>query len=196
MTPGPSKQFDREKILEKAMTLFWEQGYGATGVSQLLEHLGIGRQSLYDTFGDKKSLYLECLGHYFRTRISPMITHLRKPGSPMGNIRAVFGMIEQDARTRGHDGCLIGNSTAEMVRHDPEIGERVVGYFKAVEDAFADTLERARKEGELPRDTSPRDLARALVIMLQGVALISKVIRDPGFSKSVLKSATALLSIR
>lgn len=195
MTPGPSKQFDREEILEKAMKLFWERGYEATGVSQLLEHLGIGRQSLYDTFGDKRSLYMECLGHYYETRVGPMIALLRKPGPALDNIRTFFRLIEQEAESFGNDGCLIGNCTAEMVRHDPEIGDRMVGYFKAMEDAFADVLERARKQGEIANDTKTRDLARAFVIMLQGMALIGKVIPDAKFSKSVLRSAAALLPV-
>ncbi len=177
------------------MLLFWERGYEATGVSQILEHLGIGRQSLYDTFGDKRSLYLECLSHYFSTRVGPMLAQLRAPGSGLENIRSFFKMIEEIAETGESDGCLIGNCTAEMVKRDPEIGDRMAGYFKAMEDAFNDALERAKKEGEISADASPRDLAKAFVIMLQGIALISKVVPDPEFSKSVLKSASAILPV-
>ena len=193
MSPGPSKQFDREEILEKAMNLFWERGYEATGVSQLLEHLGIGRQSLYDTFGDKRSLYLECLSHYFRTRVGPLMAQLRAPGSPLGNIREVFRMMEQRIEAGGCNGCLVGNCTAEMATRDPEIAKRIAGYFTAIEDAFNDALERAQKAGELAAHAKPRDLAKAFVNMIQGIALISKVVRDPQYSKSVLQSVSALL---
>ena len=59
MSRGPDKQFDPEIALDKAMQLFWAKGYAATGLSELLETMGIGRKSLYDTFGNKRALYIK-----------------------------------------------------------------------------------------------------------------------------------------
>ena len=95
MSPGPQKQFDRDEVLERATQLFWERGYEATGMTHLLEHVGIGRQSLYDTFGGKRALFLECLSHYFRGRMGPVMAQLRGPGSPLDNMRQVFKMFEK-----------------------------------------------------------------------------------------------------
>ena len=58
------KEFDRDEALHKAMEVFWSRGYEATSVGDLVEHMGINRQSLYDTFGDKHSLYLAALDRY------------------------------------------------------------------------------------------------------------------------------------
>ena len=91
MTP---RAYDRER----ATQLFWERGYEATGMTQLLEHVGIGRQSLYDTFGGKRALFLECLSQYFRDRMGPIMAQLRGPGSPLDNMRRVFQMFEKMAQ--------------------------------------------------------------------------------------------------
>jgi TetR/AcrR family transcriptional repressor of nem operon len=58
------KEFDRDAVLHKAMEVFWSRGYGATSIQDLVKHMGINRQSLYDTFGDKHALYLQALDRY------------------------------------------------------------------------------------------------------------------------------------
>ena len=58
---GRSREFDENVVLQKAMELFWEQGYEKTSLSDLVEHMGIHRRSLYDTFGDKHTLFLKTL---------------------------------------------------------------------------------------------------------------------------------------
>jgi TetR/AcrR family transcriptional repressor of nem operon len=193
MSPGPQKQFDRDEVLEKAMQLFWERGYEATGMSQLLEHVGIGRQSLYDTFGDKRSLFLATLDHYFRTRGGPILAQLRAPGSPMENIQQVFRMWEKMAEDTHFCRCLIGNSAAEMAYTDTEIAERIAEYVRALEDAFCDAVTRARERGEIASVHDPRDVARSFINMIQGVALLSKVLRDPEMAKGVLRSSLRML---
>ena len=191
MSPGPQKQFDRDEVLEKAMQLFWEQGYEATGMSQILEHVGIGRQSLYDTFGDKQKLFQETLDHYFNTRVGPILQQLRAPGPPIENIRGVFKMWEKMAGEGVYYGCLVGNSSAST--NDPGMCQRLARYFGTLEDAFYDTLKRAQEAGEISRELSPRDLARTLVHVGQGLALLSRVLQDPNMVKSVVKTSMAML---
>jgi TetR/AcrR family transcriptional repressor of nem operon len=193
MSPGPKKQFDRDEVLEKAMHLFWEHGYEATGMTRLVEHVGIGRQSLYDTFGDKRSLYLETLAHYFRTRVGPILAQLRAPGSPLDNVKAVFGLWEKMVETKGFRGCLAGNATAELAHDDPEIADRLAGYFRAVEDAFHDTFERAQQAGELDPGHDPRDLARTFVNTAQGLALLTKVFHGGDIAQSVMRTSLRML---
>ncbi len=194
MSPGPAKQFDRDEVLERAMQLFWAEGYEATGMTRILEHVGIGRQSLYDTFGDKRGLFLETLAHYFRTRMGPVMAQLREPGSPVGNIRKVVAMLENEAKQGRFHGCLVGNTAAEIASNDPEIAEKLAAYFRALEDAFHDTFVRAQEAGEVAAELDPRDLARVFLHMLQGVAVVSKAIRDPGMASSVFRSSLSLLT--
>ena len=175
------------------MQLFWEHGYEATGMTSIVEQSGIGRQSLYDTFGDKRSLLLECLDHYFRTRVGPILAQLKAPGSPLANVRAVFAIWEEMADRKSFAGCMAGNTCAELGRNDPEISDRLARFFTAFEDGFCDAFERAQSAGELAADRKPRDLARVVVHVVQGVALLSKVFRDSGRAKQVIRSSFAML---
>ncbi len=193
MSPGPQKQFDRDEVLERATQLFWERGYEATRMTQLLKHVGIGRQSLYDTFGDKRALFLECLSHYFRERMGPAMAQLRGPGSPLGNIRKVFEMWEKMAQESRFCGCMVGNATAELGHNDPEIAEVLAGCYRAVEDAFADALTRAQELGEISSEQDPRSVAQVLVNTVQGVALLSKVLKDPNLARNVMRASFSLV---
>jgi TetR/AcrR family transcriptional repressor of nem operon len=195
MSPGPNKRFDRDEVVEKAMNLFWEQGYEATGVTQLLEHTGIGRQSLYDTFGDKRSLFIESLNHYFRTRIGPLLAQLRAPGSPRENLLRTFQLAEKRVGQEDFHGCMIGNATAELTERDPEVSVLVRGYLDAIEDAFCDLLERGQEAGEFADGVGARDLARVFAHTLQGLTLLQKVLKDPAAARAVLESTLKLVQV-
>jgi len=195
MSPGPDKKFDRDEVLEKAMNLFWERGYEATGISDLLKRTGIGRQSLYDTFGSKREIFLEALNHYFRTRVGPLMAQLRAPGSPRDNLMKAFELAEKSIAGPNFHGCMIGNTTAELTERDPEVQARVRGYLEAMEDAFADVLARGQQVGEFPDTIEPRDLARVFVHTLQGLTLLHKVLRDRATSRSVIESTLKLLRV-
>ena len=192
MKPGPAPQFDRQEVLRKAMELFWDQGYEATGMAQLVEHVGIGRQSLYNAFGDKHSLYLEALEAYDQDFIQRLVDLLEAPGSPLGNVRSVCRFWEQLASDDEFKGCLFASASAALGRSDPRVADAVEGAYQRLEQAFYQAFERARAEGELGPEIKPRDLARLFVSTSQGLAVLGPV-REPRFTKGVLRSLQALL---
>lgn len=195
MTRGPKKKFDREEVLEKAMQLFWRQGYEATGMSELLTEMGIGRQSLYDTFGDKRSLYLEALRHYFEGRIALAREILGRRGSPLGNLRAMFEAFLEITAESGFCGCFVGNTMAEFGHRDPEVEEITSAFLERYRLALLGVLERAQEAGELPPQVSPGDLAQMLVVTSQGLALLSKIKPEESLEMagSVLRTSFAML---
>ena len=79
MARGPDKQFDPEIALDKAMQLFWAKGYSATGLTELLETMEIGRKSLYDTFGNKRALYIKALDRYSQTTVGKLYRGAQRP---------------------------------------------------------------------------------------------------------------------
>ena len=192
MTPGPAPQFDRQEVLGKAMELFWDQGYEATGMAQLVEHVGIGRQSLYNACGDKHSLFLEALEAYDRGFLQQLVDILEAPGSPLGNVRRVCRVWEQLAADGEFKGCLFASASASLGRHDPIVAKALEKTYDRLERAFARTFERARKSGELGPQAKPRDLARLFVNTGQGLAVLAAV-RGPSFAKGVLRSVQSLL---
>ena len=172
---GPEKQFNRDEVLGKAMELFWNQGYAPTGMTQLLKTMGIGRQSLYDTFGDKKSLYLAALDRYFTFMGEQWKKELDGPGSPLGNLKKLFRRIMEVGEETGFCGCFIGNAMAEFGDCDEDV-RRVLGKaLDRMERMLAGTLQRAKEAGELSPQARPRDLAKLLVVTIQGSALLSKL---------------------
>lgn len=172
---GPEKHFDREEVLGKAMELFWQQGYGATGMSQLLNHMGIGRQSLYDTFGDKKSLYLASLERYFDYLMTQWQSQLDVPGSPILNLRNLFHRLREVAEETGFCGCFIGNAMAEFGEGDKDVRGLLVRFLGRMEEMLAGVLQKAGEVGELSPRARPHDLAKLLIVSIQGSALLSKL---------------------
>ena len=123
MTRGPDKQFDLDVALEKAMNLFWANGYSATGMSEIQAEMGIGRKSLYDTFGCKRDLYIKALEKYGQFSSSMYIGVLNKDGSVLEQIRVLMRDIADMNTEPGSLGCMLGVCSAEIGHSDPEIAE-------------------------------------------------------------------------
>src|SRR5688572_8958498 len=104
MSPGPAKSFDPQIALERARDLFWRRGYAATGITELEVALGIGRKSLYDTFGSKRELFLRALEHYADTVIKRICDGLEDPrAAPLVNLERV---LEKLAKHHGSPGGI------------------------------------------------------------------------------------------
>src|SRR5918999_1970317 len=91
------KEFDRDEALQRAMEVFWSRGYEAASVGELVKRMGINRQSLYDTFGDKHSLYLQALDRYREVEGRKMFELLERPGSVKRALRQLFGSVVECA---------------------------------------------------------------------------------------------------
>ena len=101
MTRGPRKQFDPTVALDRAMRLFWARGYAATGLAELLDAMEIGRKSLYDTFGNKRRLFLSCLDRYSATVLDGITEVLCRDGPPLENVRRTLAYIVRQNGRRG-----------------------------------------------------------------------------------------------
>jgi len=175
------------------MDVFWEQGYEATGIAELSERCGIGRQSMYNAFGDKKALFDQALERYERERIGHLVALLEKPGSPLGNIDSLLGMWEASWASEDGRGCFMVNSMAEMGDRDPETRSKLDRMVQTIEDGLYRTLRRAQEAGELPAERDPRALARTITITFQGLAVVGKVSSSPTYARDVLGTVRALL---
>ena len=119
---GRPKAFSERDALEKALDIFWQRGYRGVGLTELLDGMGIARQSLYDTFGNKRQLFIKTIEHYRNTRLAGALALLERDGSPTQNVKALMRFFEQLALDKRARGCLVANSLVEMGPHDPEIG--------------------------------------------------------------------------
>ncbi len=193
MSRGPDKQFDPDEALEKAMRLFWAKGYAATGMAELQARMGIGRKSLYDTFGNKRQLFIKALQLYSTSEIRRMFSALNKEGSPLGNVRRLMRTLEDYNSAPDSMGCLLGVSMAQCGSNDPEMAEILRRHLKGIEEAFYKTFKRAQDLGELDSNTNIRDLARLFTGIDQGLALICRVEDAPAVPRSIVNAALATL---
>lgn len=193
MSRGPDKQFDPEVALSKAMDVFWARGYEAASLSELLNVMGIGKKSLYDTFGNKRSLFLKALEYYAKTEVKLMRDQLLAPGSSLENLKTVLQNLQQMHSDSGSKGCMLGTNIADFNTSDEEIAATLRGYLQDVEDAFCTAITRAQEVGELKQVAAPRDLARMLLCTTQGMALLGRTVDTEALLLSTVQAIMALL---
>jgi TetR/AcrR family transcriptional repressor of nem operon len=190
-----TKEFDPDAALQSALELFWRRGYEATSMADLVEHLGIGRASIYATFGNKHELYLKAMDRYTETRDPLLLAELSQPGPALPAVRAMVRRAAMEAAApQGRlNGCFVTNTAAELAPHDPAAARRVEISWEHVETPLHSALVRAQAQGELPGDRDPRALARMLLVLLQGVRVVGKASNDPARVRDAVEQALALL---
>ena len=193
MTRGPDKQFNPQIALGKALQLFWAKGYAATGLAELQQQMGIGRKSLYDTFGNKRQLFIKALQLYSDTVVGQIVDELDKDGPPLANVKRLMRSLQEHNSKPGSMGCLFGVSMAQCRCKDTEMATILRQHIKVVEDAFYNTFKRAQDAGDLDKITNVRDLARLYTGILQGMALIGRVQDTPAVPRSIVNAALAML---
>src|SRR5689334_10845246 len=108
------REFDRELALHCATRVFWAKGFASTSTDDLIEAMGIGRQSLYNAFGDKRALYLEALDSYQQATTAGHLKRLNEPASSIAGIRALLlGLIAEDDELRAM-GCMGVGAVSEF----------------------------------------------------------------------------------
>ena len=168
-----TKEFDPDVALRAAMDLFWRNGYEATSMQDIVDHLGIGRGSIYGTFGGKHELFLLALDRYAEEFDSRSLDLLAKSGPALPAVREFITGFLADALADSR-GCLVTNSAVECPRDQP-VARRVESTWHGLETALAGALVRARNQGELAAGKDPRALARFLVTFMQGLRVVAKV---------------------
>jgi TetR/AcrR family transcriptional repressor of nem operon len=194
MTRGPDKQFDPEDALEKAMQLFWAKGYAATGLSDLLETMEIGRKSLYDTFGNKRALFIKSLQRYSQTIVGELHQALNNPNRPaLENLRTVMRDLSEQHSRPMSTGCLLGVSMAQARTDDAEMAGVLRKHMERVERAYHQVFAKAQAEGDLKPGTNVQNLARLFMSAHQGLALIGRVAETQEVQHGIVEGALAVL---
>ena len=189
MSPGPQKQFDPTEALEKAMHVFWQHGYAGSSMSQLMTEMRIGKKSLYDTFGNKRELFLKSLDLYGKQSLDRVREILNREGSPLGNLKALFRSYKQDECR----GCFLGTNMADFDLEDPQVSKRFCQHLKNFEKALEETLLRAQQAGEVNPELDAGRLSCLLSCLGQGTALVGRVGQCSQRQQDALKAVFELL---
>lgn len=173
-----TKEFDRQTVLEKAMRVFWSQGYEATSIPDLTAAMGIGRQSLYDTFGDKRALYLAALDRYAATEGASLFAPFTERAPLRTTLHRIFELLIEEAVCDGRRGCFVVNATVERAPCNEAIARWVRANLEGVESLLEEVLRHAQLTGELDPNQDPRALARYLFNAIQGLRVTAKATND------------------
>jgi TetR/AcrR family transcriptional repressor of nem operon len=169
------KGFDRDAVLERAIELFWARGYAGTSITDLEHHLDIGRQSLYDTFGDKRALFLKALDRYSSWTADRLAGTLLAPDSGLGAVRAYLqATVELLTPPGQRKGCLIANSILAFGQSDAEVSARCLGNQALVTEGFRHALTRAVERGEVALGFEVEGGATMLMAHVHGLAVLAR----------------------
>lgn len=169
------KTFDPAVALERAMEVFWDRGYEAASLQDLLIAMKLSRSSFYQTYGSKHELLLAALERYADTELSEMLSPLMEPDSGRDAIVATFRKaVRILASERGRRGCFANNCAVELGGRDAAAEHRVREIRTLVEDAFYGAVRRAQERDEIAATRDPRALARFLVTSLSGLQAVAK----------------------
>jgi TetR/AcrR family transcriptional regulator, transcriptional repressor for nem operon len=170
-----TKSFDEDAVLDLAVQLFWERGYEGTSLADLETRLGLGRQSLYNTFGDKHALFLKALDRYRRDMGGAALAHLDAPDAGLDAIHGFFRWsVESLTSPDARHGCLVTNTISDRGAQDPDAMLRCNHSRDALERAFRRALVQAKARRELPRGLDVEATATLLVVQNYGLTVLAK----------------------
>ena len=187
------REFDRSNSVVIAMQLFWQRGYTATSLGNLLTALQIGRGSFYAAFGDKQSLYAECL-RLFSNRTLSELKALVQPHNYMRLTddffeKTIFGVPQW----RRYNGCMMVNTLFDSVAEEPLILAQANDGLADVEGLFIKVFDRAQVAGQLDSQHDTASLARFVMLVNQGLRVSCRKRRSDRYLRGELDNALAFL---
>ncbi|MEV7994855.1 TetR/AcrR family transcriptional regulator [Streptomyces sp. NPDC086077] len=173
------REFDTEKAVEAAMNAFSRNGYDGTSIQDLVEATGVGRGSLYAAFGSKEGLYLAAMDRYREFYALPLVEILRKGAPGRELLREVLlAAVDEIVMDGSRRACLMVGAVVGRIAHDPEVSAHIQSTTGMLEDALALVIAEAQADGQFSDRNDPGNLARYLVVTLQGLRVMGALNPD------------------
>jgi TetR/AcrR family transcriptional regulator, transcriptional repressor for nem operon len=164
------KQFNEDEVLYKAMELFWEKGYNATSMQDIVTCLGINRGSLYDTFGGKQNLFDKSLSLYCSIHQEGTKDFLSKQNNVKDGIRNIFkAFIGEKGQDIDRRGCFCVNSTNEVAHENEYVNELLNDNKIFYETLFYDFLSKGQENGEISKEKDIKLIAFLIFTLFSGI---------------------------
>jgi AcrR family transcriptional regulator len=176
---GRPREFDEDQVLRSVRDQFWDCGYAATSLQDLVRVSGLGKGSLYAAFGDKHQLFVRTLRGYTEESHHHLRRLLNDTPRALDALRvfllAPVGDEDADAARRG---CLMANSTCELAAADPDVLAEARRTYETTTALVAECVTRAKYQGDLPADADAVGTARALLAAQQGLVFMGRTGMD------------------
>ena len=170
-----TKDFDESEVLNKAISIFWHRGYHGTSMTELVSGLGISRSSLYDTYGNKHSLFIKALESYHTKALHRMNMIPHQCTSAKEEIKQLLELTKSDLiGDLKQDGCFWVNAAVEIVPYDQEIEDIITHYNQQVEEIFHSALKKGQDNGEIPLCINSMATSRFFASTVKGLSVVAR----------------------
>lgn len=189
-----TKLFDEDEILDKAVCLFWNKGYNGISMQELVDGLGISRSSLYDTYGDKHTLYLKALERYQNAGSNNICSIVNNSAPAKEKITRLLELFTGDIlNTTAQKGCFMVNAELEMAQHDNAVNDVICKNERLLEDAFLNAIKKGQESGEISNQQDAQALSRFFFTTGKGIRVSAQSNADKAFFSDIIKTALSVL---
>ena len=186
---GRPRAFDADVALERAMHVFWAKGYEGASLSNLTRAMRINRPSLYAAFGNKEQLFRKVLDRYVDGPLAYFGKALAAPKARDVVEQIFLGAAKMAGDPRFPSGCLMVQGALAVGKAAGSVRKEAAGRRAASEVALRRRLQRAKREGDLPKNADPTELARYVMTVLQGMAVQGADVASPDQLRRVAQVA-------
>jgi TetR/AcrR family transcriptional repressor of nem operon len=188
------REFDENAVLDAAVRCFWQRGYAATSVRDLVDEMGIAGASLYNAFGDKRSLFRAALDRYYSQSFGDRVLRFEHRLPPRQAISAFFGeIIERSLDDKERKGCLLVNSAVELASHDRGSRRAIEAILAEMEDFFRRCAVAGQADGSISTGQTAEDFGRLLLAVLIGIRVISRTRPERTLLEGMIRPVYVLL---
>lgn len=189
-----TKDFDEKEVLDKAIHLFWHKGYNGTSMQDLVDGLGISRSSLYDTYGDKHTLYVKALESYQNASGSEMCDMISNAASAKEAIRQLLEYVTRNLLSdEQHKGCFMVNAGVEVAPHDTEVNDLLCKNEQQLENVFYRAIKKGQESGEINSSQDAMALTRFISNTVKGIQVSAKSTTDKAFFDDIIQTTMLVL---
>jgi TetR/AcrR family transcriptional repressor of nem operon len=183
------REFDRDAVLGEAIKVFTSHGYEGASTQALLDRMGISRQSLYDTFGDKRRLYLESLQRYSSNSTAEIIGMMNSKTSPRKGLETALLSFAARPASRPEDGCLGVGAISEFGRCDRDVNAVSDAAGSTMLSAVETLIRKGKTAGEFAASLDAREAAQFIAATLAGIKVSARGGATPETLRAVVRIA-------
>jgi len=183
-----TRQFDERQALVSAMLVFWENGYEGTSINDLERAMGLKRTSIYNTFGNKRALFVRVMSCYKESVMSALFAELdAAPGIREGIRRMLNSALDIHFNEDSPGGCLVVLSLMESGQHDEQSQSSMQQTIHELKTILQMRLNKAKKSGELSKHLDAGSTATTIATTMAGMMVMGKA----NFTRASLKKTVA-----
>lgn len=190
------REFNKDEVIDRAMMLFWAQGYEVTSIRDLKETMGISSSSMYEVFGDKRGVFLAALARFCEIERGQVAAMAAEADTPRQFIAQLFTSVEDVVQPEyGTQGSLAFKTMVEFGTQDADITELLLEHYFSIAEIISGVLAQGHTSGMVSGVSSqqPIDLAHTILAALQGMATLKVVKPDYAYVEGITQNILRLL---